>query len=62
MGVSILTLALLVMKCTIQVKARLNIILLVSYDAMPYMAAVAVYGLTKYHPIYKWVAYRRVAS
>ena len=34
MGVSLLTLARLVMKHTIQVKARQNI-LLVSYDAMP---------------------------
>ena len=35
MGVSILALAHLVVKRTIQVKARRNIILLVSYDAMP---------------------------
>ena len=36
-GVSLLALAYLVMKCTIQVKARENIILSVSYDAMsPY--------------------------
>ena len=35
MGVSILALAHLVVKRTIQVKARQNIILLVSYDAMP---------------------------
>jgi len=37
MGVSLLVLAHLVLKCTIQVKARQNIILSVSYDAMlPY--------------------------
>ena len=37
MGVSLLALAHLVMKLTIQVKARQNIILSVSYDAMlPY--------------------------
>ena len=35
MGVSLLALAHLVMKRTIQVKARQNIILSVSYDAMP---------------------------
>ena len=35
MGVSLLALVHLVMKRTIQVKARQNIILLVSYDAMP---------------------------
>ena len=34
MGVAILALAHLVMKHTIQVKARQNVILLVSYDAM----------------------------
>ena len=45
MGVSLLALANLVMKRTIQVKARLNIILSVSYDAM-HMAAMAVNGLT----------------
>jgi len=35
MGVSLLALAHLVLKHTIQVKARQNIILSVSYDAMP---------------------------
>ena len=35
MGMSLLALAHLVIKLTIQVKARQNIILLVSYDAMP---------------------------
>jgi len=35
MGVYLLTLAHLVMKCTIQVKVKRNIILLVSYNAMP---------------------------
>jgi len=35
MGMSILALAHLVVKRTMQVKARQNIILLVSYDAMP---------------------------
>ena len=35
MGVSILVLAHLVMKCTIQFIVRLNLIIRVSYDAMP---------------------------
>ena len=45
MGVSVLALTYLVIKYTIQVKARQDITLSVSYDAMPHMVAVAVNGL-----------------
>jgi len=45
MGVAILALAHLVMKCTIQVKVRQNIILLLSYDAIPPYGGMEVNGL-----------------
>jgi len=45
-GVAILALAHLV-KCTIQVKARQNVLLLLSYDAIPPYGGMAVNGLVK---------------